>query len=707
MRLLNDTRFVIPFLLLLISIFSVLLYLNVTSRLGGSDNPTIGVITYKTKNVLRKFNDQVVWDSIESNQEVKNRDTIRTEGLSDAVLTLNDGTKINIAENSMILLDISDKNINVNFAYGSFEAARENTNQGDVKMNITAGDKVVEVGKGDVKLDKTKNELNLKVGEGEAKITANGKEETISKDEVANVSSEGVKVTKPRFGLVSPSDRKNILTDSGSEVIQFSVSGVNADLIRSSSPILEISSSQDFSKSVAKEKLKSGTFQKTLVSGSYFWRVTYIDPENKAKQSTEIVRFRVITNPQLRLFLPKDGDNFSYTTESPVVKLAWGNLDLYTNYTAEIAKDNKFSVDLKSKQTQNQAISFDNLSDGVYYARVIARSNIPDINEKISPISQFTVGKKLNLEPPVLVEPAKNKSYTKDQIKNQIFFSWKDNKDYKSYDFEISSDANFSNIISKQNSENSFIKFGNELNEGNYFWRVKGNVPGKESLLSSIYSFSIISKEDLNLLSPVNNSEHEINENSGILLKWKKLNTKVNYKLEISKLPNFSNLIVSEQVTNTFYDFKAKDFGKFYWRVIADTEPEKTKSEEWIFVLSSSMEPPILISPTKNETIDLSNRNNIVFTWKAQEKAIAYKIKIFDISGIKEKQIVSERTTQLKFVISDFTKLNEGRHKIEICSLYSGSDVEKESAYYRSDFFINLPKLNIPKILTPGTIYVE
>ncbi|TGL63983.1 iron dicitrate transport regulator FecR [Leptospira ognonensis] len=707
MRLLNDTRFVVPFFLFIIGILSFLLYLNLTSTLGGSDSPTIGVLTFKTKTVLRKFNDQVVWDSIESSSEVKNRDTIRTEGLSDAVLTLNDGTKINISENSMILLDISDKNINVNFAYGSFEAAREGTGNTDVKMNITAGDKVVEVGKGDIKLDKTKDELNVKVGEGEAKITANGKQETIAKDEVASVSSQGVKVSKPKFGLTSPEDKKLILSETGSEMINFNVSGVTPEILKATNANIEVSLFPDFSKSVIKEKLRSGSLSRSLTSGSYHWRIVFIDPETKDKQTSETFKFKIISNPGLRLFLPKDGDNFSYTSEVPVIKVSWGNLELYSSYTAQVAKDPGFSSELKTKQTQNQAISFESLPDGTYYARVIARSNLPDVPEKISSVSRFTVGRKLNQEPPALVEPSKDKVFSKEQIENNIFFSWKDTKDFESFQFELSEDKTFTKILYKAISENSFLKYGSDLQSGTYFWRVRGRTPGKEDILSAIFNFSVVAKEDLDLLSPTNGSEATVTEKGNLLLRWKKLSSKASYKLEISKSNDFQSLMISESGSNTFAEIKPKEFGKLFWRVLAETKNGNVTSEIWNFTVNSSMEPPVLVSPLKNENIDISNKSNITFSWKAQEKASAYKIKLIDISGIKEKPVFSERTTQLKYVFTDFIKLNEGRYRVEICSLYTQADGEKESVYTRSDFFISLPNLSIPKILTPGKIYVE
>ena len=707
MRLLNDTRFVIPFLLLIVGILSFLLYQNLNSRLGGSDSPTIGVLTFKTKTVLRKFNDQVVWDPIESSSEVKNRDTIRTEGLSDAVLTLTDGTKINISENSMILLDISDKNINVNFAYGSFEAAREGSGPNDVKMNITAGDKVVEVGKGDIKLDKSKDELNVKMGEGEAKITANGKEEKLSKDDVANISSDGVKVSKPKFKLIAPEDRKNLLSESGNEVVTFNIAGGSPEIVKTTQASLEVSLSSDFSKLVFKEKWKGGSISRTLGNGSYNWRIVYLDPETKAKQTSETFKFRILSNPALRLFLPKDGENFSYTSETPVIKLAWGILDLYTSYTAQIAKDPSFLTDLKAKQTQNQAISFETLSDGIYYARVIARSNMPDVPEKISAVSKFTIGKKLTVDPPVPIEPVKDKVFSKDQVEGNIFFAWKGEKDFQSFVFELSEEPGFKNPILNQNLESSFFKFGKDLSPGNYYWRVKGRNSGREDILSAALNFSIVAKEELNLISPQNGSEASLNDKGNLLFRWKKLSTKGSYKLEVSKTNDFTNITDTLTLSNAFAELKPKDFGKFFWRVSSESNSGVTTSDVWSFTVNSSMEPPILVSPSKNESIDISNRNQIIFSWKSSEKASAYRIKLFDTSGIKEKLVFNEKTSQLKYTFSDFTKLNEGRHRIEICSLYASAEGEKESSYARSDFFISLPNLTIPKILTPGKIYVE
>ncbi|MDF3818804.1 FecR domain-containing protein [Leptospira sp. 96542] len=708
MRLFNETKFVIPFFLFLIFVLSSLLYYTINERRNASDHPTIGVITFKNKTVLRKFNDGVVWDSIESKAEVKNRDTIRTEGLSDAVLTLNDGTKINIAENSMILLDISNKNININFAYGSFQAAREGSLSGDLKMNITAGDKTVEVGKGDIKLDKTKSELNIKVGEGEAKISSNGLEETVGKDQVASVSDAGMQISKPIFNLKNPEDKKNILTNKNTESVRFVISGVSGKLINQTNPVLEVSLFPDFTKTVVKEKLKSETLTKTLNEGSYYWRVVYDDTNSKRKLSTEIGRFRILSDPPLKILTPKEGEVFSYTADSPVVRISWSPLDLYSSYTVTLARDNSLSLEKQTKQTQGQSIAFDGLKEGTYFYKIEANSNIRDIESKKSSVSKFILSKKLNSDPPELLEPSNGKSFTEEQTNAKMFFSWKDNRDFENFKLEVSSDSSFQNPIITENSKSNFLKITKGFKPGTYFWRVFGFLNGKSELVSKPFQFAVVLREELSLLSPTNGFDVETNESSPVILKWKKLSNTNEYTIEISKSKDFQNSVVKENVNTTYFEFQSKVFGRYFWRVRSDQTNEEIVSEVRNFQLISNMESPVLISPERNETVDLVSKNFISFVWKPTRDALSYRLKIFDVSGIKEKQILNEKVSTTKYTFSDIQKLNVGRFRWEVSSLYRTPDGnEKESNSTRMDFFISIPTLKSPKILTPGTIYVE
>lgn len=456
-----------------------------------------------------------------------------------------------------------------------------------------------------------------------------------------------------------------------------------------------------------KEKLTSANITKKLESGSYYWRVSYTDPTNQSKAVTEVYQFRILNDPSLKILSPKNGELVSYSNEIPIMRFVWNQLELYSSYTVTIARDSNFSDIVATKQTQNQSLAFDNLKEGTYYAKVQAKSNLPGIAEKFTSVTSFQIQKKTNTTPPELLEPSRGKVIAEELTKSQLFFSWKDDKDFEFYLWEISNDQNFSNIIDSEKVKNNFYKLTSGLKVGTYFWRVKGIGNGGTSFDSKPFPLVVIAKEEMELVSPNQGAEIEVDERNLVVLKWKKLSTKSNYEIEIAKQADFSQTIVKETVVGNYFEFKSKELGKFYWRVKALGD-ESNVSVTRNFQMVSNVEPPNLVSPLRNETIDLFTKNSISFSWKPVDKVTAYRLKLIDVSGIREKIILNERTSANKFQMNEIQKLNVGRFRWEVSSLYKMSDgSERESAANKQDFFISVPELKVPKILTPGTIYVE
>ena len=162
----DNSKWVIGILLLLIFTCSVLLYLHLTQGAKGGENPEIGILTFKHKTIERKYDSDVIWNRIESGLVIRNKDTIRSGDFSDAVLTLKDNTQININENSMIYLDVSDDNVNLNFAYGSLSLAQgKNGNSNLAKsIKINSGKTVLELKNTNIAIEKKgKEEINFHV----------------------------------------------------------------------------------------------------------------------------------------------------------------------------------------------------------------------------------------------------------------------------------------------------------------------------------------------------------------------------------------------------------------------------------------------------------------------------------------------------------------------------------------------------------------
>ena len=219
----KDSIITIGILLLISFIFSILLFFDFRRRGGIGDNPIIGEITFKERYVHRKIDSSVVWDEVESSAPVANKDTIRTLDYSDAVLTLKDGTKLRLSDNSMIYVDLSEKNLNINFDYGSISTSREDDSTAESTLSIKSGDKTVEIDKGGaVKLSKNEDEnVSIQVEKGQAKLTLKGKEEILETNQTAELRENKIDVKPIRFLLQSPPDGKYYSTSAETITSEF------------------------------------------------------------------------------------------------------------------------------------------------------------------------------------------------------------------------------------------------------------------------------------------------------------------------------------------------------------------------------------------------------------------------------------------------------------------------------------------------------
>ncbi|NCN10031.1 MAG: FecR domain-containing protein [Leptospira sp.] len=706
MNLINRTLFTIPILVFLISLFGFLLYRKFTERIQASDNPVIGTLTFKTRTIQRKYDNEVVWESITTKTEIRNKDTIRTENLADAVLTLEDGTKIQIGENSMILVDFSDNNWNLNFAYGTVAANRSGEN--DSVLSIQSGDSKIVMGSGGVTLDKAGENLNVKLDSGQAKLTNGGNEQDIEKDQIANLSSDGINVNDSAFFLVSPADKSIKLTNGTNERISFSWRKENPqikDLVK-----LEVASDIGFKRILNSQNLKSLSTSLTLNPGSYYWRLSYLDSKGK-NQYTGKSRFTIEKKENLRLFTPQEGQVFSSTSDSNSIPIgfSWSKIKLVSSYKIQIAKDQNFSNILKEKETFNNSISFTDLALGNYFVRIIGKASIEGIDQLVSNVNSFSITNRTELVKPTIYEPKNGKSISKLSIPDSgLFFSWKDLNDYKEYNILLSNNVSFSNPIFNKKVSGNFVKVQEDLNPGKYFWKLIGTSQSGNQKESDVFEFQITNGVNLVLLKPNNGSKVELDDKDKVTLNWKPFANVGETFLEISNNKNMSDLIINEKVSGTSFDYLTKSSGLYFWRLVWKLGNERTESEIFNFNASKAIPIANLINPSKNQTINMTTKDSLDFSWARVNEADLYQLVVTDVSGLKEKNIIDVKLKDTKYILTDLTKLNQGKFRWEVKVLVKNLDGSYSiSNSNKADFFIKLDSGTITKILTSEKVYVE
>ncbi len=523
----------------------------------------------------RKYLTQVVWEAIEQNFPVFNNDSIRTSDLSEAVIHLFDGTDINVDENSMIMLSTLEGGININFDHGSISANRSGGQGADIAaINIKSQDATVSIDKSNIQLTQLDNqELDLTVSNGSAKVKS-GKEETIVKsNEKALISADrkDTKILKLQFNLKEPSPNNFFLVDTPKSEVLF-----NWELTGNFTNItLDISRDRSFKKIVSSKKnLTLNSDKNTMDAGVYYWRISALNSDNKKTEYSETRKFNIIYRKPVKLVTPSENEIIKHSSSQNTVSFRWTEDELASGYTLEISQDKDFTAVLHRVNTTLKNITIDNFTAGQYFWKVTSSITIGGENiVKTTQPSAFSIDKAKLVEPPQLISPLMNEKIDVAMVKSKgLVLSWNNDPAFSSYKVELATDKDFINRLFVQPRKVNFSEVNTDLPAGKYFWRVEGIVRTDDKVpYSQTGEFEIIVKENIALLSPSENFEIKIPPNAkkhDIQFSWVKSDLKGNYKLQISKTPDFLEYKTYGFKEESSGTVPVPGTGDFYWRII-------------------------------------------------------------------------------------------------------------------------------------------
>jgi hypothetical protein len=699
----KDRSYIVILILLLITfVTSILLYRNITRRAGSGDNPVIGVLKFKNKVIERKYDSEVLWDSVESGVEIRNKDTIRSGDYSDAVLILKDDTQIAINENSMIYLDFSD-GMNLNFAYGSMSL--EKTGNSGESIKIVSGDKTIEVKETSMVMEKkNKQELDFTIKKGNAKIITKTEEKILETNQKAKVLNDEIEVQKVSFTLKSPENYSTVSSKSSEIPVTFewsSTGSVNKQAV-------EISYESKFKK-VLKTISGNGRLTASLPQGNFYWRVKGFDTKKNEIVTSDFRKLKTIGLNAARIISPESKQQFTYSSQMPIIQFSWTKLDEIKGYQLEISTDKDFRNLVKSMSSRQNYLGVDQLEPGTYYARVITEFNTTDSSKEISKPISFTIQKLKEPDPPVLIHPQVGQRLNKFSFaKGKYYFQWKDSPEYSSYQFEIANDSTFSSILQKDKLTNNQTKPAIALDKGTYFWRVRGiQKDGTEGKPSSPSSFVLESIEKIDLISPANNSTFP-DDVETISFQWKKIDLDPNFVLEISNTESFSNLLVSKKTSYYAEMVKLNSTGQYFWRirVLDESGKEIIKSDVNAFEILK-INDPVVTFPKENQKVDMSKRDSLEFLWELDPKMSSYDLELYNK---KTGALVARvNTKKNRYTLKDLSKLDEGEFYWTLKGNFSSkSGKVRETEKIRVPFTIYLSeKPELPNVKTKNKFYIE
>lgn len=246
-----------------------------------------------------------------------------------------------------------------------------------------------------------------------------------------------------------------------------------------------------------------------------------------------------------------------------------------------------------------------------------------------------------------LISPTNNAT----NVAYQPTFSWQSINKATHYELMIADNPSFTNATIHKTIVigTSYTLTGAELLSSNklYYWKVRAWDDNSFGQWSATWQFTTQSNvpAKVTLLTPSNGATNQ--PISGTVT-WQSTSNTIDYTLEISKNSSFTQIVVSQVLTGTSYNYSNFDnITTYYWRVRArNNDGYGQWSDTWSLTTIVPLPAQVaLSSPTNNST----GQNTSLFVyWNSVAHAATYELQVSTNSGF----------TTLLWDVTNLTNLN-------------------------------------------------
>lgn len=629
--------FVIVLCLSVAGFFCYTFWKDLNSTARRNDKEKIAVITFKNRIAQRKFDDRVVWERIDKSTPLYNGDLVRTAELAEAVITFNDGSQVDIYENTMIQVYYSEyEGVQIDVGNGNLQL--ESSNKGKVQLKLGDGSKISAGGGTSLSTKSGSGGSGVKTVEvrnGSAVVTGSeGTSESIAAGESLTVKSSG-EISRKDVTVTSIPPELRVLNVDGEAVpvkIEWNKKNSNEPIV------LQTSTRKDYS--VIKEEKIITSENDSLINiseGTVYWRVF---PKGKEDEATA-GKIMVEAPKPLTLISPADSSLFQYRNRNPVLYFRWNGNDYANNYLLRVSSTPDMKNVVLEQTSQNPFIQVDSLGNGQWWWQVTPYYELNSIGYAgPSKIANFSVEKTDGIKPPALTVPLQDAEIFYKDILN-VNFSWK--SDIKAnYELLISADKDFKDIISRKQTPGQRVNVTLPVPENNsqtYYWKVVRNSTELEDFSpdSQVRQFSVSKYISIpaKLLYPPEEFSVESKKVSAIRFVWKlsdevKANENASI-IQFSNTKDFNNIQLEKTVSGTTIENLNLAYGEWYWRVATkNTDGTFEYTQPNHLLVHRELVAPVITNIKDNAELVVAKNSPVVIKWSQVQGADYYNIKIFD-----------------------------------------------------------------------------
>jgi hypothetical protein len=515
-----------------------------------------------------------VWDDAWQGIELRQRDSVFTGPASTATVVFDDGTTLEVAERSLVIVERHAETARFEVKRGLVEGRAEKGSGGRLEVKLSGEGRTLRVDGGRVQIDAAQDGgAAVTVLAGAATIAGEtGEVITLRENQRSEMGRDG-KMSAPRtipVTLRSPAPGSKLERSRGAVAFGWDLGAPDHPRV-----VFEVAKDASFRATVARREgsgLRAATAE--LPPGQYFWRVAL------GAERSEVRRLTVVDDAPPLLLRPSRDAAFVASS----VTLDWQGHGDGRRYLIELAKDASFTTLVEKADVARPPLAVAGLQPGRYFWRV--RSSAA------SETRSFTLQSPPLPEAPKLVAPADGAVLTAHGVTPEVRLQWEELAGVAGYVLEVSDDPGFAREVEVARPMRSGFAF-KPREAKTYHWRLRSMDDfGRQAAYSATRSFHLKAVPP-ELVYPASAGRVSIARNARPTFSWKATWRARSYVIELAKDAAFRDTIVEEETKATRFEWKDPEPGTYYWRVRTD-DGSTSEARRVDLVLMAMLKPPVL-----------------------------------------------------------------------------------------------------------------
>ena len=716
MKYLRKNDFIVTLIILTLDVLLLILFfMNIYASFSYSTTDKLGTLIFKKRSATRKHVNALSWNMLQNNSSVYELDTIRTATGSEASILFDDGSSLDLLENSLIKLRMKSSNDFGDISHGSFVVSAK----GD-KKSLTLQGKVIIMDKdaeivihkksdGNNEIEVTKGEIEVVQENGQSLQAKEFQTLTIPQEE----TNEKIEVKNISCIPLSPQHNEHLFTSENAYPITFSWTFSNDDEGVKENPSRVIIARDKECKNVLSKIEGQTVFQE---DGTQLWQASYLvnlgaiywKVEYDGEKSSSVRRLSLEKISQIEQMRPKNESIFYYYDDPPNVVFSWNADEVISSSTLEISETEDFINPKLNMRVVPTSIELSNLTEGTYYWRVVPNIETRVLGELPEPeIRTFKIIQKEVLNGTRLKFPTNGYLCNVNVFPTTgLYFSWEGKHEAESYELLFYKNKDDVDPIETVETTSPYIKLTKDVTTvfreaGNIYYAVR--YKSRRGNFSELSDKRLIEKVDydidLKTVYPPNN--YQISDSLIISQRFSwKHSLPLKTFFVVSKDKDFKDIVFEKETSiSSFVGLNLKP-DSYYWQVRIYNADKSifAMSEVKAFSVIYPLDIPPLISPNNNSLVSVIEDENLNLRWQNVRNADYYEVSVFDARNKRIAFFPVMKDTQVSIPI---TKYGDGKYQVQLQAFTLDSALSTRNIGYRGSSNFTTRILNYVRLGEP------